>query len=332
QIARPLGSRMLEYMLLLGDAHLALRAGDDGALLVALDGAMRLGREQGFVMARWWQPGLMAILCTRALTAGIEIEDARRLVRTHRLVPDPPPLDEEGWPWIVAVHTLGSFELKKDGALVASSGKAQQKPLGLLRALIAFSGSHVAEERLADALWPDSPGDAASQSLATDLHRFPAPLGEERSVRTHERQLSLDRRYVWLDTWVFERLLGDADLAQSSHREAEARSLTERALELYRGPFLAGREESWVLPARERLRSKFLRATSRLGRHWLSSDDLLRAAACYERGLEVDDLAEEFYQGLMVTYERLGRRSEALALYDRCRRALAAGLDIAPSA
>jgi LuxR family transcriptional regulator, maltose regulon positive regulatory protein len=46
----------------------------------------------------------------------------------------------------------------------------------------------------------------------------------------------------------------------------------------------------------------------------------------------VDELAEELYRRLMGCYQRLGRRAEALAAYECCRRTLAATLGIAPSA
>ena len=51
----------------------------------------------------------------------------------------------------------------------------------------------------------------------------------------------------------------------------------------------------------------------------------------YHRGLEVEPLAEELYQRLMLCYRNSGRKAEALAIYQRCRTNLSAGLDLAPS-
>lgn len=52
---------------------------------------------------------------------------------------------------------------------------------------------------------------------------------------------------------------------------------------------------------------------------------------CYQKGLEVDDLAEEFYQRLMTCLQRLGRRPEALTVYNRCRNTLSTALGVEPS-
>lgn len=329
---RALRSTLAEHMCLLAEADQALDSGDAAAGLDALRQALAIGRGRGYLAFPLWHPGIMAALCARALEAGIEVDYVRALVRRHRLLPDRPPLGADGWPWAVTVRALGGFDLEVDGAPVRSTAKVQQKPLRLLQALVAHGGIDVPAERLADALWPEASGDAASQALATTLHRLRGLLGDEQAVRLQEHLLSLDTRRVWTDVWTFDRLLAEADEAAAGDRTSDAIGLTERALALYRGPFLGARDVgAWALSQRERLRARFLRATGRLGR-WVSPDDPERGLACYERGLEIDDLAEDLYQGLMSCHLRLGRPSDGLAAYERCRRTLAAGLGVAPSA
>jgi len=87
-----------------------------------------------------------------------------------------------------------------------------------------------------------------------------------------------------------------------------------------------------MLSPRERLRAKVIRGIATLGGYWEACGEWETAAACYEKGLEVDDLAEEFYQHLMLCYQKLGRRAKALAVYQRCRTVLQAGLGLEPSA
>jgi two-component SAPR family response regulator len=82
---------------------------------------------------------------------------------------------------------------------------------------------------------------------------------------------------------------------------------------------------------RERLRSKFFRGVKRIGLICQEQEEWDKAIDCYQKGLEVDNLAEEFYQGLMTCYRRLGRRSEALFVYSRCKKALSASLGVTPS-
>ena len=86
-----------------------------------------------------------------------------------------------------------------------------------------------------------------------------------------------------------------------------------------------------MVSIRERLRNKFLRNVRRLGLYWEQFGELDKAVDCYQKGLEVDDLAEEFYQYLMKCYQQMGKRAEALAVYKRCYQILSSVLGIEPS-
>ncbi|MFO1319400.1 MAG: bacterial transcriptional activator domain-containing protein [Burkholderiales bacterium] len=107
---------------------------------------------------------------------------------------------------------------------------------------------------------------------------------------------------------------------------------TQRVLALYAGPFLAGDDEPWALQARERLRKRVLAALAATARRREDNGDLAEALVCWQRGQEVDDLAEEMYQGAMRCLMRLDRRAEAMGVYRRLRQLLSVTLGVAPSA
>lgn len=58
---------------------------------------------------------------------------------------------------------------------------------------------------------------------------------------------------------------------------------------------------------------------------WLAATD------CYHRAIEIEPVAESFYRRLMSAYGQLGRRAEALAIYQQCRLALLSRLGISPT-
>jgi LuxR family transcriptional regulator, maltose regulon positive regulatory protein len=325
-------SRMIEFMTLLAEAHSGFDEGRSADAEAALRGALALGRANGYRATPWWRHDVMARLCARALEMGIEVPYVQELIRLHRLPPESPATAPEAWPWPLAVRAMGPFTIAQDGTPLTFAGKVQQRPLALLKALVALGGHDVPQERLTDLLWPDAEGDAAQQVFATTLHRLRDLLGMAGVLRLQEGRLSLDPHRAWVDVWSFERLLRDAEQAERRGDREAGRALLERAVALYRGPFLAGDSRAdWAITPRERLRDRFLRATSRLSRAWIDAGQWERAADAYERGLDVDHLAEESYQGLMQCYERLGRRGEALRVAARCRRALADALGVEPS-
>lgn len=330
-------NRHLEYSCLTLFAGIALERGRTRAGLNALRRAFALGREYGYSHFQWWLPEDVAKACVRALEAGIEVQYARDLVRRRRLSPAGAAPAPGGWPWSFRVSTLGGFGLHRQGEPMAASGKAQRRPLDLLKALIAFGGEGVGEELIADAIWPRIPGDSAHRSFTSALHRLRKLLGEDKALVLRESKLSLDRRYVWTDVWAFEAqalevegMLANPTVAP----DAATVMLAERhLLELYRGPFLATEAEApWLLPRRERLRSQFTRSMMELGRYWEASGEPQRAIEGYERCLEFDSLAETFYRQLMICLHRLDRPAEALEVFQRCRKALKAGLGTQPSA
>jgi DNA-binding SARP family transcriptional activator len=329
-------SQLVEFMCLLTEAYFAFDQGEEQNGLMLLRNAMTIGKKQGYRNMFLWRNHVMAGLCAKALEGGIEIDYVQDLIKRRGLVHDFPQLHLEKWPWPLKIFTLGRFSLVKDGKPVRFSGKAQKKPLSLLKALITLGGREVSEEYLLDILWYDADGDVAHKSFATTLHRLRKLVGNEKAFQLHEGRLTLDTRYCWVDVWAFERILGKVDVAwregEEESKKAHAIQLAERAIEMYRGPYLSGEtDQPWTISYRERLRSKFLRNVKRVGLYWEESGNCDKAVDCYQKGLEVDDLAEEFYQRLICCYHSLGRRAEAIAVYNRCRNTLSMVLGVEPS-
>jgi len=336
RIARRIRNHLLEFMCLLGYAQLALAHTRKRSGLNALRYSLALGREHGFMHFVWWQPKVMARLCAHALDADIEVPYVRQLIKQRGLILETPGANVRNWPWRFSICTFGQFKLQREGEAVGYSGKAQRKPMDLLRALIAFGGREVSEDRLTEALWPRIDGDSAHRSFTTTLHRLRKLLGEDKALVVKEGRLSVDGRYCWLDTWALEDTLTRIDhlLAQPRDR-IDAKQLDELAgasLTLYQGPFMGGEpDRAWYLSAREQLRNRFLRSLAGIARYWEETDQCTRAIEYYQKALEADVLAEGFYRHLMVCYQKLGCRAEAIETYHRCRKALTTILQVEPS-
>jgi DNA-binding SARP family transcriptional activator len=344
-IGRAMNSRILEFMCLLTAAHCSLRTGKRRDGLISLRQALTIGKNNGYTFFLFWHPPTIASLCEEALDAGIEVAYVQDLIRRRSLVPPDAAAAPETWPWFITVRTFGSFEILREGKPVRFSGKVQQKPLALLKAIIVQGGRELGADHLMYTLWPDSEGDQAHKSCEITLHRLRKLLGEDKTIRLHEGKLALDPAYCRVDAWAFEKLFQEAEQKVRSEKKQEGKStsdvrgpqsaiqLLEKAFALYRRPFLpADTGLSWTVSYRESLRSKFIRMVLILGDCLEKAGQQERAVECYQKGLDVDCLAEEFYQRLMLCYDRLGQQKEACAVYQRCRSVLSASLGLAPSA
>src|SRR4030042_2571179 len=123
--------------------------------------------------------------------------------RKVRLIPDITAAEIENWPYPLKVYTFGRFALLKDEKPVRFSGKVQQKPLSMLKAIIAFGGREISEDQLSDALWPEAAGDVAHLSFKSTLHRLRPLIGKEDIIQLKEGRITLDQRYCWVAVWAF---------------------------------------------------------------------------------------------------------------------------------
>ena len=319
----------LSYMT---EAYFHLERDDDALAIPALGRGLQIGRETGMLGTFLWMPEMFVRVAARALEEGIEVDYVRELIRWNQLGPDPSNPDMEQWPWPVKVYTLGRFGLLVDDRPVEYGRKVQQKPLALLKALVALGGRNVPEARLSEFLWPDADGDLAYQSFNVALFRLRKLLGKEEALVLREGRLSLSKQHCWIDVWAFASFLGKAEKARKEGKEQEAIRLFEKALSLYIGPFLPFEELPLAVSPREKLRGGFLKAVAHLGRLYEEGERWEDAISLYGKGLEVDDLAEELYRRLMACHIRRGQESEALSVYRRCRRTLSSVLGVDPSA
>jgi pentatricopeptide repeat protein len=331
-LSQRIRAKHLMFHSLMLKARFALNQEQSEAGLQLLREALALGKKIGLYHNMIESRADVARLFAIALEHGIEPDYASNYIRKRGLTLDPPTLTVDSWPWPLKIYTLGRFSILKDGSPIEFSTKTQKKPLALVKVIIAGGGRDVSRATAGDALWPDADGDKADRALTTTLHRLRRLLGYDLAILSRNGKLDLNPSYCWVDCWAFERLLSKAEDAYRLKDLDTQMHLFEKAIAIYRGPFLEGELlESWILPPRERLRSKFLRAGNQMGDALESTEKWGKASDCYRRILDVDDRSEETYQRLMRCLIKLGRTSEAMSVYERCRITLSAVFGLSPS-
>lgn len=327
-------STFLAYRYHLLEAHFAftLHGPAQKAAEAHLTLAMRLGRQKGFLtMVNFWLPSIMSSLCSKALEAEIEVAHVRNLILKLDLKPDTDAAENDLWPWPIQIFTLGGFEISKDGLKLEFPTKTPHKLLALLKALITCGARGASEEQLADLLWPDSDGDSALKTLEISLYRLRKLLGDPKLIALREGRIKLANEWCRVDAHAFEALLDRSEalspgteppLPCAPGQTPEGLRLLERAVKLYRGVFLDGSTNPWTLQYRERLKYRYLQAVTRLGNFHEEMNQFIEAVQWYGKGLNIDDGAETFYRGLMRCYLSMGRCSEAIAVYHRCKKTM----------
>jgi DNA-binding SARP family transcriptional activator len=331
-LSRLTRTKHLMFHALMQKARFALDQDQMDEGLEALRSSLSLGKEIDLYHNMIESRSTVARLMQVALEHDIEPKYVSAYIRKRGLTPDPPPIAVENWPWPLKVFTLGRFSIVRDDEPIKFPTKAQKKPLELIKMLVALGGRNVDKTYISDALWPDVDGDKADQAFTTTLHRLRLLLGHKQALQIQSGKLELNPSCCWVDCWAFARLLSMAEDAHKMHDFGRSMHLAEKALAMYKGDFLSGDMlEPWTVSQRERLRSKFLQAANLIGTSLSQNGEWKKAADYYRRSVDIDDLSEETYQRLMHCLKQLGHKSEALAVYERCRKNLKAAFGLEPS-
>ena len=283
--------------------------------------AFQLDGEGDVRLPRW----LLARLCAAALAAGIALDGAEELVRTLGAPLASSRTTLRSLPRI-RIYTLGRFSLVKGDEPVTFPGKAPHKPIELLQALIALGGRDIHTELLMGAVWPDDDSADLRSLFDNTLHRLRRILDCADAIKVNDGRLTLNPEHCWVDAWDFDRL-------SRQHAAAPAPEAAVQALHLYQGHFLQrDAPRAWLFAYRERLRRRFQRMVLIEGARLELAQRPQDAVACYERGLELDPMAEALYQRLMMSHARRGETADVVCVYRRCREQLVGELGVEPAA
>lgn len=99
--------------------------------------------------------------------------------------------------------------------------------------------------------------------------------------------------------------------------DADKPAYWQKAIDLYRGPFLQGHEDGWIVERRANFRTGYLEALSEMARFKLAAERPEHALSLFQKALAEDDSREDIHREVIQLFVQMGRRSEAAAHYQR---------------
>lgn len=230
----------------------------------------------------------------------------------------------------VRILTFGEFEVDIMGRTLYDRKWRGGRTKQLLKALIVFGGNRIQSDLILDLLWPDAEGDKAAGALNVAISRL-RKIGLEKNekplpwIEVGDRRISLSAEYCWIDSISFKRAMNEVN-AQSKDRRK-----LKRALDLYRGDFLArDMNEPWIARHREILREEFIRGILTYSEICFDGEGFEEAERYLLRGLEINPMHEGLYALLMRCYLKMGFPSNSIRIFKQAQSILNDELGVSP--
>ncbi|MCY4061054.1 MAG: bacterial transcriptional activator domain-containing protein [Chloroflexi bacterium] len=172
----------------------------------------------------------------------------------------------------------------------------------------AMDRPEVTRNQICETFWPKLDIDPAVNVFHVTKRRLHKAIGMD--VMAHDgRYYRVDReRPFYFDAFEFVEAL-----LEGRHGEpAEPFELWQRVAKLYRGPFLQGHDDGWIVERREAYQNAYIEALENIAAIWEARESFQLALYTLIRALETDYRREEIHLRLLKLYVQLGRRAEAV--------------------
>lgn len=213
------------------------------------------------------------------------------------------------------LRMFGALTLETD---LTSITKFPTQRSALILARLAISkGAAISRDELAEQLWPDDFQDQTRLRLRQELSRLRQSSGDLGACIHADRQwVQIEADCLATDTEEFDEAIATA---KSTTTSAERAACLTRALDLLRGPFLAGYKEPWVLALRRDYEEKARRAWLDLADAHLAmgqSESALRATLNAVRHAPLDPEANSSLVRRYLDAGQVARARQAFFEFD----------------
>jgi DNA-binding SARP family transcriptional activator len=234
-------------------------------------------------------------------------------------------------PAAIRIELMGNFQVVCEGSEAVRFHPG--RPAALLGYLATQFGRKISRDIVMEVLWPEVEETSGRNRLKQTLSVLRRQLGADESslaeiIVTDRDFLSIDTSNVLVDVVQFESLLRTAE---SVTKDSERLPLLAQGLGLFRGEFLYGFYDDWILTERERLEGQRAEILRTLIPKLEAAGDVTTAINYARLWVKSDQLNEEAAGALIRLLLVSGNRQEAERQFRILERILRQELGIKPA-
>lgn len=222
------------------------------------------------------------------------------------------------------VHALGPGYVLLNGRQIDT----WEGHLPRLLFFFALDRPVVTRSEICEAFWPDLDNDQAVNVFHVTKRRLHKALDFDVLVHDGGYYRVNPEVSVKYDIMQFVSALVEGRSPETEDKAAA----WQRAIDLYKGPFLQGHSDRWILERREGYQTGYLEALSEMAKIRLAEGRQENALGLLLRAVQENDRYQPIHRQIMQLYAGLGRRSEAAAHYQKLAEQLRAeGKELEPA-
>ena len=226
---------------------------------------------------------------------------------------------------MLKVQTFGSLEITYGDTPILLGKHSVTKAMKLLIILINCGSQGIARNKLLSLLFENEELSNAANSLRVTSHRLKKTLTEV-GFPEHEYITTKGGFYYWdcpmkvyVDAREFEKLIAKAKKAETIPEKID---LLERALELYKGEFLAKMSaEEWVIMESLRLKNMYTEAMKEVCDYLMQARDYEEVLRLVEHACNIYPF-DEWQAVQMDCYIAMNRYKDAMQVYEKTAKLL----------
>jgi DNA-binding SARP family transcriptional activator len=172
----------------------------------------------------------------------------------------------------------------------------------------------VTRSEICQAFWPDLASDQAVNVFHVTKRRLHKALGTDMLIHNNGYYQINTELNIYYDVMDFVSTLMYARNETNVDKRMNA---WERIGDLYRGEFLQGHHDDWILKRRAEFLDGYLESLVGLAGLWNESGRYEQALSLYIKAVNANYDREDLHRGILQHYNLLGRRSELAAHYKK---------------
>lgn len=171
------------------------------------------------------------------------------------------------------------------------------------------------------AFWPELTSEQAVNVFHVTKRRLHKALDDDVLVHEGGYYKVNPKMAIYYDVVEFvQALMQGRDTSNEYDHRIES---WQNAINLYRGPFLQGHDDEWIIDRRANFLAGYIEAVTNMAHHWENvMERPEQSLALIEKALKHDPLNEDLHRELMRLYAVLGRRNEAALQYNSLAKTL----------